>query len=498
MKYYICTTLLILLNFYGLKSYPGPSYDNNQNIRLAHQYLFALRPISAEKLLKTEELKNPGNGYVTFYRLYSNVITLMISNSPSEYSKKADDINQYVDDLKNLPDNSPDYRLLLGEAKVLAGLLKIKYDGKISGLISCLKGYNLLEENAARYPTYEQNKKIPGMIQVSVAFMPRILQWGIKLLGIKGDSQAGLKKLSEYSAFSKGRTGYEEEAFVFTMAAYKIMNQEDQLTSMISEKMDQFKDIALVNYIAATTTYDANEGELTLKLISNILPSKFEVPFPALNYLKGKTKMLRLDQDANLPLIDYLKEAPGTDYLKTTIYDLACFSYISGNIQLYHDYLNEVKSKGRELHNRDIEAAFEASKTELPNRILLSADYLVRGGYYEKAEHELGLGSENSFSDEKEKVQFYYLKAECKRLQKLVSEAESLYLRAFETGKSSGDYIAQKGLVQAGMMMEKNGSKAMAGKYYHLCLNFKAIANPYSDLFTNKARAGLIRLALTE
>ena len=82
MKYYLFTTLVLLLSFYGTKGYPGASYDNNQNIRLAHQYLFALRPVSAEKLLKTEEIKNPDNGYITFYRLYSNVITLMISNSP--------------------------------------------------------------------------------------------------------------------------------------------------------------------------------------------------------------------------------------------------------------------------------------------------------------------------------------------------------------------------------------------------------------------------------
>jgi hypothetical protein len=35
--------------------------SNNLNIRQAHQYLYELRPTSAEKILKAEEIKNPDN-----------------------------------------------------------------------------------------------------------------------------------------------------------------------------------------------------------------------------------------------------------------------------------------------------------------------------------------------------------------------------------------------------------------------------------------------------
>jgi len=79
-----------------------------------------------------------------------------------------------------------------------------------------------------------------------------------------------------------------------------------------------------------------------------------------------------------------------------------------------------------------------------------------------------------------------------------VKDAESAYLKAFETGKNSGDYISQKALVQAGLMMEKNGAFQLAEKYYHLCLRFRANSNPYSDLYQNKAKAGLIRLSISE
>ena len=481
-----------------IPGFSNPAFDNNQNIRQAHQFLFALRPLSADKILNSEEIKNPDNGYVTFYRLYGDIITLLIANSADEYDKKLPLLNEYIYKLKKLPDNAPDYRLLLGEAKVFTGLLHVKYNSKFSGLIECLRGYNLLEENTEKYPLFEPDNKIPGLIQIGVAFMPKILQWGIKILGIKSNPQEGLKRLSEFVKFAKGKPGYEEEALLFTMAAYKLMNQEEEIMKMIHEKKEFIKEVALLNYIAATISIEANDAEIGLQLLSNIVPGKLEIPFPPIHYLLGKAKMLRLDPDANIPLLAYLQESAGSDYLKTTLYELACYYYISGNNSEYLNYLKKVKEQGRELHNRDIEAAFESTKKELPNLTLLRTDLLVRGGYFIRATDELAKILPKDTLSETLKVQYYYLTGECKRQNNLVGQAESAYLRAVSAGKNSGDYLAQKALVQAGLMMEKNGFKPDAGKYYRLCLHYKAKNNPYSDLYHNKAKAGLIRLSFAE
>ena len=487
--------LLSFINFIGIS---GPVFDNNQNIRLAHQYLFALRTLSAEKVLSSEAIYNPQNGYVIYYRLYLEVIELLIANSSEVYFNKVPALNQYIDQLKKLPDDAPDYRMLLGEAKVYAGLLQVKYGSKFSGLIECLRGYNLLEENAEKYPFYEPDKKIPGLIQIGVAFMPKILQWGIKILGIKGNPNAGLKKLSEYTRFSDGIPGYEQEALIFTMAAYKLMNQEDALMKMIHQQQEHFKNFALLNYVAATATIEANEADVTLKLLSHIDPEKLEIPFPPYNYLLGKAKMLRLDSVANIPLMIYLKKSVGIDYLKTTLYELTCYYYISGNNSEYLYYKAQVKEKGREFHNRDIEAAYEVMKSEPPKISLLRADFLIRGGYFERAEEELKNIVPADTSTESEKVQYYYLKGECKRLNNQINQAESAYYKAVTLGTNSGNYFAQEALVQSGLMMEKAGSKFEATKYYQLALHFKAKTNPYSDLFRNRAKAGLIRLSFQE
>ena len=491
----ILTAILCNFNSVGLSN---TFYDDNLNIRQAHQYLYSLRPLSAEKILQSEAMKNPDNGYITFYRLYSEIITLVISNSPEQYRKRVSVLKARVRKLEELPDNAPDYRLLLGESKVFTGLLNVKYNSKIGGLMECLRGYNLLKENHKKFPLFRQDDKIPGMIQICVAFMPKVLRWGVKLLGITSDPQAGLSELANYSAFAKGKPGYEEEAFLFTMAAHKLMNQEEAAMRLIFDKKVEFKEILLLNYIAATICLEANDAETALLLLSNMAMYKQEIPFPPLNYLLGKAKLMRLDPDANVPLLSYLQNSIGADYLKATLYDLACFYYVVGNEAQYRDYIGQVKSKGRELHNRDIEAAFEANKPGLPNVHLMRADFLVRGGYYLKAMEELSkTAPQNQFSEE-ENIWFHYLSGECERLRNEVKQAEQEYLMAIAKGENTGNYITQKAMVQAGMMMEKRNFKAEAEKYYNLCLRFKASDNPYSDLFNNKARAGIIRLSLSE
>ncbi len=196
LKPKICSALLSLLLLWisSLTLFSNPYYDNNSNIRLAHQQIYALRILACEKLLQEEELKNPLNGYVTYYRIYSEIMALIISNSPEEFRKRKPLLDHYLNKLKELPDNTPDYKLLLGEANVFMGVINIEYDNEFSGFIDCLRGYRLLEKNAKEYPSFEPDDKMLGLIDIGVSFLPRILQRGAKLFNITGNPQEGHEK----------------------------------------------------------------------------------------------------------------------------------------------------------------------------------------------------------------------------------------------------------------------------------------------------------------
>jgi hypothetical protein len=247
-----CIFSLFLLCVTNPIIFSNPYYDNNSNIRLAHQNMYALRPFTVVNLLQAEEMKNPYNGYITFYRLYSEIITLIISNSTEEFMKREPVLDQYLKRLKELPNNTPDYRLLLGEAYVFTGLINVKYDNEVSGFIYCIKGYKLLEDNAQKYPSFEPGNKMLGLIEIGVAFLPRALQRGAKLFNIKSDPQEGLNRLNNFSEFAKGKPGYEEEALFFTLGAYRLMNREESAMKLINREMGNFKEIAILNFFAAT------------------------------------------------------------------------------------------------------------------------------------------------------------------------------------------------------------------------------------------------------
>jgi len=470
-------------------------YDANSNIRLAHQYIYALKTQTAENFLKTEEKANPNNAYITFYRFYGVVINLLISNSPDKFRKASPKLEEYIERIEKLPSNAPDYKMLLGEAKVYSGMLNVKYGSKLSGMLDCLKGYKLLESNMKEYPDFEPNKKIPGIIHIGISFMPKVLRWGIKILGIKGDPVTGLKELSDYTKFARGKPGMSEEAFLLTMGAFKIMGQDQLAMKLIKDRMNGFKDIALLNYLAATICLESNEAETAITMLSNISSDKLETPFPPIYYLTGKAKLFRLDNDAHVPMKRFLEESDGPDYQKATLYNLACYSYASGKTEEYTDYIRQVREKGRVLSNRDIEADYESGSKVLPNINLMRAGLLIRGGYTQKAESELAKLQNMTNLTLDEQVLFYFLSGEYNRLINKPAEAELNYLKAINIGNERTMDKAQEAIIQVGLMKEKSGLKQEAEKYFQQCLQFKDNDGPYHDLYDNKAKAGLIRLS---
>jgi hypothetical protein len=484
--------LLLLLPAF---SQNGKVYDDNENIRKAHQFIFALRPQSSENLLLEEEKTNPNNAYITFYRLYWDVIDLLTSNSIDKYKKTVPKLEGYVEKIENAPENARDYKLLLGEAKVYSGMLKVKYGSKFSGMVDCLKGYKLFESNKKEYPDFEPNDEIIGMFHIAVSFMPKFLRWGIKIFGISGDPVTGLKELSEFSKFAQGKPGLEEEAFLMTMGAYKLMGQDERAMKLIKEKKNGFNDIALLNYLISTICLESNDAETAITMLSNISMDKIETPFPPIYYLTGRAKLFRLDPDAQIPMKRFLKESDGPDFKKATLYNLACYSLAMGKIDDYKSYMKQVKENGREFSNRDIEAQYEAESTVPPNIHLMRAGLLIRGGYTERAKPELIKVENMTGLLLEEQVRFNYLSGEYNRLINNPAEAEKYYLKAINSGNEKALDSAHEAIVQLGLMKEKMGLKQEAEKYYHQCLQFKDNDSPYYDLYNNKAKAGLIRLS---
>jgi hypothetical protein len=150
----------------------------------------------------------------------------------------------------------------------------------------------------------------------------------------------------------------EEESFLVTMGAYKIMGQDELAMKLIKSRMNGFKNVALLNYLAATICLESNDAETAITLLSNIKVEKLELAFPPVYYLTGKAKLFRLDPDAQVPMKQFLEASGGPDFQKASLYNLACFAYAEGRTNDYLNYLKQLKQKGRELTSRDIEAAW--------------------------------------------------------------------------------------------------------------------------------------------
>jgi hypothetical protein len=273
------------------------------------------------------------------------------------------------------------------------------------------------------------------------------------------------------------------------------MGQDELAINLIKARMNGFRDIAVLNYLAATMCLESNEAETAITMLSNISAEKLETPFPPVFYLTGKAKLFRLDPDAYIPMQWFLNESKGPDFQKATLYNLACLALASGEKDEYLNYVNQVKARGRELSNRDIEAQYEAGSATIPNMYLMRAGLLIRGGYAQRALPEL-LNVQNMTNlTVEEQVRFHFLSGEYNRLINNPVEAENNYLKAINIGYEKGLDNSQYAIIQLGLMKEKNGLNQEAEKYFKQCLDYKTNDSPYADLYNNKAKAGLIRIS---
>ena len=65
--------------------------------------------------------------------------------------------------------------------------------------------------------------------------------------------------------------------------------------------------------------------------------------FPKLDYLLGNAKLNRMDSDANVYLISYLKETKGINFVKDAYLKLAYYYFLRGDNSRYQAFLKMVK-----------------------------------------------------------------------------------------------------------------------------------------------------------
>lgn len=486
--------LLTFLLFLGVILPSQANFDFNNNCIKAYQAIFDLRLSDAKVLIQQEKKQNPNNGITILLDNYIDYFTLLASENKADYERLKNLKSSRLEALEKQNKNSPYYLFTQAEINLQWGMLKSRFQDYMSSGLDIKRADNLLSENAVKYPSFLPNKKSSGLIDVIFGSIPSNLKGIFSTLGIKGNANTGIRTLESLaSTLSRSPYSFYKDEVVFFLCYIEtdlVHNKANYSKIMgLTSTMDDSSllKIYLQGYVSARSAQNDRAIDYLLKRPKG----NDYINFPVLNYHLGNAKLNRMDNDANVYLINYLKEYKGINYIKDAYLKLAYYFYLRGDNGKYNTFLKMVKTQGSLYDEKDKQALKEANDIA-PNMDLLKARLYFDGGYYSKALAQLADKDAGDFKLKRDQIEFYY------RLGRIYDEsgrdtdAIVNYQKAINSGKLTSYYYAANGALSIGSIYEKRNDKAKASSYYKQAIAMKN--HEYENSIETKAKDGLRRM----
>ncbi|MES2874038.1 MAG: tetratricopeptide repeat protein [Bacteroidota bacterium] len=486
--------LLTFLLFLGVILPSQANFDFNNNCIKAYQAIFDLRLSDAKVLIQQEKKQNPNNGITILLDNYIDYFTLLASENKADYDRLKNNKSSRLEALEKQTKNSPYYLFAQAEINLQWGMLKSRFQDYMSSGLDIKRADNLLSENAVKYPSFLPNKKSSGLIDVIFGSIPSNLKGIFSTLGIKGNANTGIRTLESLaSTLSRSPYSFYKDEVVFFLCYIEtdlVHNKANYSKIMgLTSTMDDSSllKIYLQGYVSARSAQNDRAIDYLLKRPKG----NDYINFPVLNYHLGNAKLNRMDNDANVYLINYLKEYKGINYIKDAYLKLAYYFYLRGDNGKYNTFLKMVKTQGSLYDEKDKQALKEANDIA-PNMDLLKARLYFDGGYYSKALAQLADKDAGDFKLKRDQIEFYY------RLGRIYDEsgrdtdAIVNYQKAINAGKLTSYYYAANGALSIGSIYEKRNDRAKASSYYKQAIAMKN--HEYENSIETKAKDGLRRM----
>ena len=474
-------------------------FDFNNNCKEAYQSILSLQFNHAGKLLKTEKASHPGNLIPAYLENYIDFLSVFIREDPLAFEKFRNAQEQRLDLLKKGKPGSPWYRYCLGNMRIQFAICRMKFGEYKSAALDISHANSDLKENRTLYPDFLIQNSGLGLIHVLAGIIPDNYTWVLKILGLEGNVKKGLDELAvlaEYTGDNDTYRTFRMESLFYLAFLDATLGKDSKRALDILTKLDNQK-IAipaspLFVFVKATILSKSGMTDEAIRVLQNYHSEAEEFPFFYLDYLTGLNKVNRLDSDADLYFIRFIKDFRGQNYIKSAYQKLAWTYLLKGNFPKYEEFIGKVISRGALFVDNDVQANREA-KSGIPNILLLKARLLSDGGYTDRAIQLLLDQSVKSIvKSTKDLIEYNYRLGRIYQQSGNKTEALKYFRITIHDGSDQTWYFAENAALQSGIIYEQNKDYLQAAQSYRLCLTMKN--TEYKNSLDQKARLGLKRI----
>ena len=484
--------ILLLLSFKTIHA--EKVYEFNSLCQQAYKEISQLKINNGLALIEKAKHQNPDNLIPYLLDSYADFYVLFLNEDPAEYKARKPKIEERIALLKQGPQSSPFYGFCLSEVYLHKAIIAVKFGETWSAGWDMKRGYQFIKENKKNFPTFAPNDFIYGSMQAVIGTIPKGYKWITSLFGIKGSMSEGMKLLSgfENSNDPWARLMNNECTFMYCYLMFYLENKRDETLQFLKDKKPDLVNNHLLAYMAANLNKNNKQTEAAKTIILNRNKSPEYLSTEVWDYEMGFARLHHLEIPEAIEYLErFIHLFKGKFYVKDVYQKLSWCYYLQGNTAAAQNARANVLKKGSTDADADKQALKEAKSGKWPNVLLLKVRLLNDGGYNKDALQLLSGKSEESFSNEEEKIEFAYRLARVNDDLGKYNEAIQYYLLAIQLGESSTEYYAARAALQIGMIYEKRGDKAQAISFYKKCLDMDD--HDYKNSLDQKAKSGIAR-----
>jgi len=480
--------MLILLSLFCF-SYPVQGQiEFSEACDIALFEILDLQTVSAQEIIDREKQDPAQRLYCDYLENWKMVIVLMTQNDEALYDKYLDALNKRLKRIEEEEDPSnPAYHILLGDIYGHACMAQMMFGDHLAAFQKLVKANRYAKENMKEHPDYWLNNKLCGILNISFERIPTVLRWLTNLFGLRGDAKTGFAQMDQYLSDVQDRPGMTSEVLLYYVLALR-MSKQEQAGNELLAKYNKPGSPRLALFLQATFLYITGQNEDALSTLAFISDTPPEAPFDFYQFLRGKLKLNRLDEDADQDLRYFLEESTFKNYKRDICMKLAYYHYLHGDMEKYKMYRSRVETYPKSTTDRDREADVELSRPYDPHPELLKARFLVNGSYFRRAANILVKLNPENLSNPAFLCEYYLLLARVEADAGRHNRSMEFFQKAIDTGLDLDDSYAAEAALFAGIEAQNRGRYSAATTYWNMALKMKTRDNIYIETIQIRAK----------
>ena len=484
--FYTDLSLLSAQNYFKISPGIKKAYFKINNLKLKE----------GQKILDSLKKTESGNMMIYHIEDYIDFYKIFINEDYDEFVELEKNKNFRLAKIASGDKRSPYYKFCEAEIKLHWALGRLKFEEYFTALKEIKSAHDLLSDNLKLHPGFAINKKSLSAIHAIVGTFPDTYKNLFSFFsGLSGSIKLGAREAQQAINYTKKKECLFKDE-IYTVAAFialHLENNKDKAWNLISSARLNTVESPLACFVVSNIASKTGRNDQAISILLKKPQSKDRLPFYYLDYMLGKSKLNRLDSDANIHLLRFQENFHGINYIKDAYLKLAWYELIIKNNETrYRKYIELTLKEGKAVVDEDKTAVQEASVPLLPNSNLLKARLLFDGSYYTKAYKYLEINKSKFPTSSSDYPEYNYRMGRILQMLNNNFDALARFNNTIQLSRNNDFYFACSAALQCGIIYENMNDKKNAKKYYSICLDIEP--QEYKNSLHQKAKAGLLRI----